>query len=691
MKKIYKIEGLDCANCALELEEELNKIEGVSCASVSFIGQKVEVDYDLDIENKIKDTINNFEEVKIIEDNVEKENHIFGYDFYLLLISFVIGVITFILTKTINNYKALLIIEYVGYLSAYLIIGHEVLISMFKNIFKGNIFDENFLMGIASIGAILISIFSSDNYLSEAFLVMFLYQLGEYFQEIAVNNSRKDISKLVELKSEIAHKFDGDKVIDISPSQLKIDDIIVIKAGEKVPTDSIIIDGISSFDTKSLTGEAEPKICQAGDEILSGFNNINQIIKAKVVRLEEDSAIAKVLNLVENSMDKKGKADKFITKFAKIYTPIVTLIAFIIFLVGIFITIFSDQNLIVDFTLRALKVLVISCPCALVISVPLTYFGAIGALAKRGILVKGANNLDAILKAKDIYFDKTGTLTYGNFYIKEFKSNDLELMELISSSLEANSPHPIASVFKDKKKLEVEDYKEEIGLGISGKIDHKLALIGNQKLMDKYGIKADLVLANDTILLVAYDNKYLGYYLVADKHRENINQVFSDLKNNGLDKIILLTGDNDKKAQDFSANYQFDEVHSDLLPEDKYALLDKNGSDKAIYVGDGINDAPVMSLANTSFSMGKLASDIAIENSDIVLINEDLDDINKTLKIAKKNRLIIIENIVFSILVKVILMVLGAIGVIPLWSAVLGDVGVMLIAVLNSLRIKIGN
>lgn len=683
----FKIEGLDCVNCALELEEELEKIVGVKEASVSFINQKVYVSCDENNIDEVKDVINNFEEVKIIEDEKIKKPSFFNKDFFFLAISLVIFLISFILVKVIKNETANLIIEYVGYLSAYLIVGYEVLYSMVKNIFKGQIFDENFLMGIASIGAILITIFSKEDYLAEAFIVMFLYQLGEYLQELAADNSRKDIADLVNLKTKIAHKLVDGKLIDVEPDELKIGDIIEIRAGENVPCDGKIVEGSSNFDTKSLTGEALPKYLEIGSEILAGYNNIDQIIKMEVLREEKESAVSRILNLVENSMEKKGQAEKFITKFARWYTPIVTLIAFIIFLVGVGITIFSNNNLIVDFTLRALKVLVVSCPCALVISIPLTYFGAIGTLAKRGVLVKGAINLDNLYGANVAYFDKTGTLTKGEFKIVETKSIDEKLMSQISQKLEYNSKHPISLVFD--KNVDISDltnYKEELGFGISALIENKLAIIGNRKMMDKYEIKTDVINSPSTILYVAYDNNYLGYYLIDDTPREGLNENFILMKNSGIDKIVLLTGDNKEKALAFAKDYSFDEIKTELLPEDKYQMIDENVN--SIYVGDGINDVLVMNKANTAFSMGKLASEIAIENSDIILIDEDLKGVNNSLVIAKRTRKIIIENIIFSILVKVVLMILGAIGIIPLWTAVLGDVGVMLIAVLNSLRIK---
>ena len=684
----YKICGLDCANCALELEEELNKIDGCNKASVSFVNQKVNIICDEKVKKEIENTINNFEEVKIVDSN-NKTYKKWPKDLILLIISGVLFITTFILTHTISNEKANTIISYVGYLSSYLIVGYEVLWKMILSFKNKHFFDENTLMSIASLSAIMITIFTDLDMLSEAAAVIILYQLGEYLQGVATNNSRKQIESLVMLKSNEANLFVNGDIISVDVEEVNKDDIILIKPGEKVPVDIVITDGESNFDGASLTGESEYKDFKVGDEVLSGYININSVVKGKVIRPYNDSAVKKIIDLVENSTDKKGKSEKFITKFARIYTPIVFAISFIFVIIGIIITLATGNNVIVDFIVKALTILVISCPCALVISVPLTYFGGIGTAAKRGILVKGATNLDELANVKTAMFDKTGTLTYGKFYIKDVVSSDKELVLKLASSLEHLSNHPISNAFESADLLEVTNFEEIFGHGLKGLIDDKICLIGNKKMMDKFGIDFDEINSSDTLLYVSYDNKYLGYIVIADKEREEIDSLFNNLASLGVDRKILLTGDSKEKALNFAKNHNFDDIKYELLPEEKHEIAKtESASNNTLYVGDGINDAPVMLAATTSFSMGKLGSDIAVEVSDIVLINEDLNSITNSIKIAKKTRRIVYENIILSISFKVIMMVLGAFSLIPLWLAVFSDVGIMLLAVLNSLRIR---
>ena len=566
-----------------------------------------------------------------------------------------------------------------------MIVGYKVLINTVKNIAKGRIFDENFLMTLASIGAMCINEFI------EASAVMLLYQIGEFLQDVAVNSSRKEIVSLVDLKVEEANLIENDKVSKVKSESLKIGDIIQINNGDKVPVDALIIDGSSSFDTKSITGEAMYKEFKEGDEIYSSYINTGKVVKAKVVRSYENSAVSKILSLVENSSENKAQEEKFITKFAKIYTPIVCIIAVIIGLIVPLIIGFVSGNwdgLFRDYLYRALILLVISCPCALVISVPLTYFGGIGASAKKGILVKGATFLDTLSKANVIAFDKTGTLTEGNFKVVEFTSQ--EALD-IAVSLEKSSSHPLAKAFNEyDSKIKFDEVEEKSGHGLIGKLNKDTYLVGNKKLLNLYNVKFEEVNSVSTIIYVAKNDKLIGYITLDDTLKEGAKESLEELRKLGVNNQVMLSGDNQAKVDKVANELSLSAGYGNLLPEEKLekALeLKKQGT--LLYVGDGINDTPVMVSSDCSFSMGKLGSDAALEASDIVLVNDDLKSIPNSIKIAKKTKKIVMENIIFSIVCKVLFMVLGILNVIPLFVAVFADVGVMLIAVFNSLRMRI--
>ena len=566
-----------------------------------------------------------------------------------------------------------------------MIVGYKVLINTVKNIAKGRIFDENFLMTLASIGAMCINEFV------EASAVMLLYQIGEFLQDVAVNSSRKEIVSLVDLKVEEANLIENDKVSKVKSESLKIGDIIQINNGDKVPVDALIIDGSSSFDTKSITGEAMYKEFKEGDEIYSSYINAGKVVKAKVVRSYENSAVSKILSLVENSSENKAQEEKFITKFAKIYTPIVCIIAVIIGLIVPLIIGFVSGNwngLFRDYLYRALILLVISCPCALVISVPLTYFGGIGASAKKGILVKGATFLDTLSKANVIAFDKTGTLTEGNFKVVEFTSQ--EALD-IAVSLEKSSSHPLAKAFNEyDSKIKFDEVEEKSGHGLIGKLNKDTYLVGNKKLLNLYNVKFEEVNSVSTIIYVAKNDKLIGYITLDDTLKEGAKESLEELRKLGVNNQVMLSGDNQAKVDKVANELSLNAGYGNLLPEEKLSKaleLKKQGT--LLYVGDGINDTPVMVSSDCSFSMGKLGSDAALEASDIVLVNDDLKSIPNSIKIAKKTKKIVMENIIFSIVCKVLFMVLGILNVIPLFVAVFADVGVMLIAVFNSLRMRI--
>lgn len=698
MKAILKIKGLDCAECANELQEELEKIEGIKNPSVSFVMQKVSFEYETE-EPLIKaiETINNFEEVRIVIDNDDEDSEEEDIRLLPIIISSIIFVVTFILTHVFKEGLLNILFSYIGYSVSYIIVGYKVIINTFKAIKKGKIFDENFLMTVASLGAIGLSIYNlvagpKSNEMPEAALIILLYQIGEYLQGVAVKNSRKTIKGLLELKSDKANKLIDGNIVSVDPKELKVGDIIVILAGEKVPVDVKALEA-SEFDTKALTGEEMPRYIETNQEVLSGFINISNTIQAEVIKTYDNSAIKKILDLVENSAEKKAKPEKFITKFAKYYTPIVCTIALTIAISGpLFALILEKDVNISDWIIKALTVLVIACPCSVVISVPLTYFSGIGACAKKGILVKGANNLDELTKVKLALFDKTGTLTKGVFKIINKSSGDTKQMDLLVGSIEKYSNHPLSAPFNDfDSSLEIDSITETAGYGLSGKYQDKQLLVGNKRLLENNSIDFEYIKSSNTIIYVAYDNKYLGYYEVGDEAKDNINVLFRSLKKTGVNQMILLTGDSKDKADSFSSKYHFDAVFSELLPDKKLEIT-KDLTDNAccLYVGDGINDAPVMTISNCSFSMGKLGSDAAIEVSDFVLVTDDIMGVYEAKCIAHKTKKIVIENIVFSILIKAIVMILGGLGLVPLWAAVLSDVGLMLLAVLNSLRVKRG-
>ena len=744
--KNLKVVNLDCPMCAGKLETSLKNINGLSNVNVDFLLQKVSFDYDaLSVLEEALALINSFEEVKVLSDissikikykkvinsdfeeleyeladfesvtniNIGKKDITFflsdesdledvkrivskyvvikndlNVEFILLLSSLFVFVFTFVLNSIFES----IIIEFVGYSIVVLLSGYPVFYNTIKSIKKLQFFDENFLMSIAVIGAIMISIFTDNNQMIEAALVMVLYQIGESLQTRAVNISRGNISNLIKNNSNKVTVIKNGVEVKVSPKSVSVGDIILIKPGDMVLLDSVVVSGKADFDTKSITGEANPKYLTTDDELLSGYISVNGLIKAKVTKVYAESTLSKVQKLVESSISNKAKPEKFITKFARIYTPIVCFVALVIAFGIPFIDKFllSGSYNFSTWIIKALTVLVISCPCALVISVPLTYFNAIGTSAKNQVLIKGAQHLDTLSNVDVFLFDKTGTLTTGEFDIVEVNSNDKEELYEVLSALEANSNHKVASSIKKyKSHYTATNVKEISGCGMVGYINSKLALSGNKKLMDQYGITVEEYNGNNTVIYVSFDDKYLGYVELSDTLKDNAPKFLNDLKRLGIKKEVLLTGDNDSRATEFSKELDLDEVYSNLLPVEKLEIANKFKEDfKVAYVGDGINDTPVMSSVDCSFSMGKLGSDYCVEVSDFVVMEDNLNKISDTLKIAKKTKRIVLENIIGSIVIKVILMVLGFLGFVPLWLAVFGDVGVMLIAIINSLRVK---
>lgn len=575
-----------------------------------------------------------------------------------------------------------------SFLIAYFIIGIDILNKAVKNIFRGNIFDENFLMIVATIGALIIGEFP------EAIAVMLLYQIGEEFQSIAVGKSRNAIKELMEIKPEFASVKRNNEVIDVSPEEVEIGEIIVIKPGEKVPLDARITKGQSSFDTKTITGESVPRTIGVQELIYSGTINLNSVVEAKVMKKFEDSTVSKILELVEEATSKKAKTERFITKFAKYYTPIVCMLAVCLALIPPLVLHLEY----LEWIYRALTFLVISCPCALVISVPLGFFGGIGGASKNGILIKGSNYLEALSKAKYIAFDKTGTITKGVFEIQKVCPVDISEQELIRIAAhgEKFSNHPIALSIRNKytgkyDEKKVENLEEISGKGIKAKIFFQDTLIGNAKLLKENGIKFKEVKEPGTLIYIAVSGEYKGYILISDTVKVEAKEAIRDLKKIGLKKSYILTGDESKVAEKVASNIGINNCFGDLLPDQKLEKLEeimkaKKERQKVIFVGDGINDSPCLARADVGIAMGGIGADAAIEAADVVIMTDELTKIPQAIRISKKTMKIVKQNIVFALIIKIAVLIFGALGFANMWLAVFADVGVSIIAILNSMK-----
>lgn len=580
------------------------------------------------------------------------------------------------------------ILKLLLFLVAYVIAGFEVLYSAIKNVFKGEIFDENFLMCIATIGAFAIKEYP------EAVMVMILYQIGEFLQDCAVEKSKKSISNLMNIRPDYANiEIDG-KLVKKDPKDVKLNDVIVVQAGEKIPLDGEIIEGEAVVDMSALTGESIPKTLKSGDMAISGAINTSGVIKIKVLKEFGESTVAKILDLVENASSKKAKTEKFITRFAKYYTPIVVLLAIILAFVP---PLFFDGNINVWIE-RALIFLVISCPCALVISVPLSFFAGIGGASKLGILIKGSNYLEYLSHPYSVVFDKTGTLTSGVFSVAKVVPVGISKDELleIAAYAEVYSNHPIAQSIKraygkDIDRSLISEEQELSGKGISVKVNEDVILIGNSKLLDDYSINYDIVDEFGTIVYIARNNIYVGCIVISDTIKDGVIDAIKNLKSK-VNNIVMLTGDVKSSADYIGSQVGVDNVYSELLPNDKVEKLENllvnkvNSNESILFVGDGINDAPVLARADVGIAMGALGSDAAIEAADVVIMDDKISKISSAISIAQKTMKIVKQNIIFAIGVKIIFLALGTFGLMSMWGAVFADVGVTLIAVLNSLR-----
>lgn len=707
---MLSIEGLDCPNCAAKVERKINTLEGIKEATVDFLGKKIVVLADEISENELVELIQT--EVDKIEDGVKVfvpkvqagESSSEGEDTGKIKKKLLIGGVLFVLGIFVP--KTLFIPKLVIFLVSYLVIGGDVLLSAFKNILNGQVFDENFLMAIATVGAFAIGEYP------EGVAVMLFYQLGELFQGIAVNNSRKSIVSLMDIRPDYANIKVGEGIKKVSPEEIKVGEIIVVKPGEKVPLDGKIVKGVSTFDTSALTGESLPREAKAGDDVLSGFINKNGLIEIQVAKVFSESTVSKILYLMENAGSKKSKTENFITKFARYYTPAVVITALI---VAIIPPLLIQGATFSDWIYRALIFLVVSCPCALVISIPLGFFGGIGGASRHGILIKGTNYLEVLNNLESVVMDKTGTLTKGifkvtevntenNIKINDFQNNKTELTKPLllkyAAHIEKFSNHPIAqsivaeyenSVSKVDENV-VKDFEEISGFGIKVNINNHQFLAGNSKLMDLENITFDKKENLGTAIYLAADGKYIGNILISDEVKEDSARAIKGMKENGVKEIVMLTGDNEAIGKNIAEKLGIDKVFTELLPNEKVEKLEeiyktKSEKGKVAFVGDGINDAPVLARADLGIAMGGAGSDAAIEAADVVIMNDEPSKIVTAIKIAKKTKEIVWQNITIAFAIKIVVMALGLFGDATMWEAVFADVGVALLAVLNATRV----
>lgn len=693
-KQILYLKGLDCANCAAKVEKLVNNMDGVTVASVDFVSKKLMIEAPSSntlqkIVSEVSISIPKIEpniEVVLEQNSIADEKQGLGLKKLITRLSagFVLGTIALIF----NLGTA---IEIPIFLISYLLVGGDILLRAAKNIARGQLFDENFLMSIATIGAFAIGQYP------EGIAVMLFYQVGELFQSIAVNRSRKSISDLMDIRPEYATLKVGNETKKVSPEEVQIGDLIIVKPGEKIPLDGIVIEGNSMVDTSALTGESVPREVEAGSEVLSGFVNSNGVLSIQVTKAYSESTVAKILDLVQNASSRKAPTENFITKFARYYTPVVVIIAAMLAIIPPLV---MEDALFSDWIYRALVFLVISCPCALVVSIPLGFFGGIGGASKSGILVKGSNYLEALNSVKYVVFDKTGTLTKGIFKVTDISpEGDITKESLLeyAALAESYSNHPIAQSIlaaygKEVNKEEIDQYDEIAGHGIKITVNGETILAGNKKLMKREGISYKDEDVIGTMVHLAVDEKYAGFIVIADEEKEDSKKAIDGLKALGIKKTVMLTGDVKRVGEKVGHTLGLDEVCAELLPHEKVEQVERLDSykmknEKLIFVGDGINDTPVLARADIGIAMGGLGSDAAIEAADVVIMTDEPSKIVTAIKIAKRTRRIVWQNIVFSLCIKGVVLLLGAYGLATMWEAIISDVGVTLIAVLNAMRV----
>ncbi len=693
MKKEFLLHGLDCAHCATKIEENTSKVEGIVNSSVNFTTQTLTIEtkgnrhFDAILEDIHK-------LVKKLEPHVvvsEKTGATQSSKFTLNkgeLLRLSIGALLYILVIAIPfPFWA----ELSLFLVSYLLVGGEVLIRAAKNISKGQIFDENFLMVVATIGAFAIKEFP------EAVAVMLFYQIGELFQDVAVHNSRRSIAALMDIRPDYANLKVGEETKKVSPESVQIGDLILIKPGEKIPLDGVVTEGTSTLDTSALTGEALPKRVKIGYPVLSGSINIEGLLIVEVTQIFGESTVAKILDLVQNATSKKAPTENFITKFAKYYTPFVVFSAAALAVIP---PLLIPGATFTEWVNRALVFLVVSCPCALVISIPLGFFGGIGAASKKGILIKGSNYLEALNSVTTVVMDKTGTLTKGVFKVTQItpqgSHTEAEILEYMAYA-ESYSSHPIARSIltaygKEVNKSDLTDYHEIPGYGMEVQVRGHHLLLGNHNLMQNRGISYTTPDTLGTHVHMAIDGIYSGFLVISDEIKPDSSEAIRLLKSIGIKRIVMLTGDLKRVADQIGQDLGIDEVYAELLPQDKVEILErlereKSPKEKLIFVGDGINDAPVLARADIGIAMGGLGSDAAIEAADVVLMTDEPTQIYTAIKVAKRTRMIVWQNIFFALGVKGIVLLLGAGGIATIWEAVFADVGVAVIAILNAMRV----
>lgn len=686
MKKTYYIKNLDCANCALKIETEFKKLEGIKHVYLDFAQEKIIIESETSYDSKSLEIIAQKieDQVKIFEEKITIEHQAFNLELIINLLGVIILAVLF-LFPSFNPLTRLIL-----YMISYLFIGGKVLYKALRNIFKGQLFDEHFLMSLATIGAFFIG-----EYL-EGVSVMLFYRVGEFLQDLAVKNSKKSIQALLDIKPEIAHLQSENSIIDVKPESLLMGQIILIYPGEKIPVDGKIIEGMTSIDTSKLTGESIPRDVYPNDDILSGTINLSGVIKMEVQKTFEDSTVAKIIAFAKDHADKKAKTEKFITRFARLYTPIVVILAVLLgFVVPLLDAIFFSSNtyatLLPNYLRRSLIFLVISCPCALVLSIPLSFFSGIGASSKKGILVKSGSDLEMMSEIKHIVFDKTGTLTEGTFEVTDIVSEDPDQLIKLAAHLESYSTHPIAqSIVAYYQKPIVQDkltsIQEIFGQGLMAQYEQKLLLVGNQKLLASHHIEAPKLPHGKTYVYVVYDHQYIGHITLSDVLKKDTQHTITTLKHRGID-VLSVTGDTEEASQHMLSHLNIP-IYTHCLPEDKVTVVNSYmQKGKTAFIGDGVNDAPVLIAADLGIAMGGIGSDAAIEAADIVIMNDAPSKVIDLIETSKKTMRIVKQNITLAIGIKAIVLILGALGYANMWLAIFADVGVSLLAVFNSLRI----
>ena len=684
MKKEYELRGIDCGNCAAKIERAVNQLEQVESATVNLIAQKLTLETKSEdgIDKEIIDLVDAIEPgIEVISEKKEEalpEKRDWAKE--LLLAVTILFAFGFFLPEEYFW------IRLVYYLTLYIIIGHKVLIKMVQNIQRGNLFDENFLMSIATLGAFLLGEFP------EAVAVMLFYQIGEYFQDKATSQSRQSIAQLMDIRSDKAWRLEGGEAVQVDPETVRVADHILVKPGEKVPLDGLVRKGRSILDTSALTGESLPREIGVGEDITSGVINLTSPLVIEVRKTFSQSTVNKILELVENASNKKAETERMITRFSRVYTPVVVGIAFLLASLPPLLGLGEWST----WLYRALTFLVISCPCALAVSVPMSFFGGLGGASKLGVLVKGGNYLEALAKLDTVVFDKTGTITKGIFAVDTVVNAEgiEDNILYLAAHLESYSNHPIANSIRTAYGQEVDENRvsqitELPGQGMSGRVDGRQLYLGNARLMEVQGIAYPAIDSTGTVLYLAEDSHFLGYFLITDQVKETSIEALKDLQAVGIKKTVLLSGDRQAVVDEFAQQFAFNDAFGDCLPQDKVSTFEEilTQSQQAVaFVGDGVNDAPVLARADVGIAMGGLGSDAAIESADVVLMDDDLGKLPQVIRLAKKTVRIARQNMTLAIVVKLIFLVLSGLGISNMWEAIFADVGVTLLAVWNALR-----